>query len=479
MNNGCMNDRELNLRDSLLYEITQKEVQAGFYNIKADGVSIYNFIKRGVRLWLLHCNGIELKTEPLKIEKSIYRKVVLKSLWHLFLLFICNKKFTNLLYSTRTYKVDGKFMDKFVDPLIDFSGIGDSYIVIENRVGLHNVPRLHAQGVIYGEGIDWIAEKIASFKMRRSNNTISKKYEELKDLIESTFSGTDLSKTNYKKFVIRGYYIVKLYRFIFRRFGIKNLWFPQRSAALCLIAAAKKEGVRVFELQHGMIKTLSSSYGGDLDADSLFIPDTYLTYCKMSDYRILGMQEKDVVEVGYAFVNYLKSVKRESISDGYDKRVLFISDLPNEERRKRFLPFFLDFAKQNHNVAFYYRPHPEEWLSDEQKREFGVVKNIFLNDNKEDLFSTMLNFDNVLGINSTGLYDALDLGRKVGRFSIDGLCKPLFWDEGDEKYFYLVSDNASFQDFINAPTDLKPSKEVYKPFNVTLFNELLNSNGCL
>jgi hypothetical protein len=461
----------------VIHNTVRKELESGLYNIRFDGIGLYHFIKRGLRTWILHCNGYDISYKIPTLSDSKYKKVVWKSFWQLIGLLMKGKKYANFIYAFRTDKIDGVYMDKFTDPLIDYSDVGKSYIVFEGgRNGIHHSPRAHSDKVIYADAIDWLADILTNRELKHKNSGYHNKWDELKSIIEKTFPETDLDKTKYKYYVLKGLYIVKIYRHIFRRLHIKNFIAPARASFLYLIPAAKLEGIRVFELQHGANYGLNRMYAGRMDYDFLFMPDRFLSYGDFSDksYDAFGLRREDYVEIGWAFVNYLKTIKQEKISDGFDQRVLFISDLVIPEIRERFITHLISLARQNPTVLFYYRKHPDEIIDESQKETLFSKNNIVIDNVSENIFTEIMKFDNVIGINSSGLYDALNLGKKVGKFSISGVCEPRFLSEGDEQFFYLVSDNESFVWFMNAPLDLKPKKVVYKPFNASIMNNELS-----
>ncbi|MBO7635469.1 MAG: hypothetical protein J6S89_02715 [Paludibacteraceae bacterium] len=471
-----MEDYKYSGAELVIHETVKKEQESGLYDIKLDGIGLYHFIKRGLRTWLLHCNGYEISYNLPSLPKSKYKKVVWKSFWQLIGLLLKGKKYNNFIYAFRTDKINGVYMDKFTDPLIEYSDVGKSYIIFEGgRNGIHNSPRVHSDKVVYADAIDWFASILAKRKLKQKNCEYHKKWDELKCVIEKTFPETDLSKTNYKYYIIKGLYIVKIYRHIFKRLRIKNFIAPARASFFHLIPAAKQQGIKVFELQHGANYGLNRMYAGRIDYDNLFMPDRFLTYGGFSDisYNAFGLLREDYIEIGWAFVNYLKTIKQEKISDGFDQRVLFISDLVIAEPRQKFWEHLKFLASQNPSVLFYYRPHPEETLNESQKEELTLNGNIVIDDVSESIYTEIMKFDNVIGINSTGLYDALNLGKKVGRFSIRGVCEPRFLSEEDEQFFYVISDTESFVKFINSPEDLKPKKIVYKSFNANVFNNEL------
>lgn len=472
-----MGKHDFSNQEKIIKETVLKEQESGLYNIKIDGIGIYHFIKRGLRSWILHCNGIEMSYSPPIVSNSEHRKNVLKSLWQLFVLLLRGKKYNTFIYSFRTDKINGIYMDKFTDPLIDYSDIGKSYIVFESDGnGAHNRPRAHADKVVFADAIDWLADILAHCKLKQKDSIIQRKWEELKHTIEKTFPNTDLSKTKYKYYITKGLYIVKIYRFIFRRLKIRFFISPARASFLYLIPAAKQENVKVFELQHGAIYGFSRIYAGRIDYDPLFMPDKFFTYGDFPDnrYDAFGLLREDYINIGWAYGLYLSSYNKEEVlhNESVD-RVLFISDLIFPNQRELFIGHFIELAKKNPSIKFCYRRHPQEAITQSQREKLVSEKNIIIDDGSENIFSVIMKFDNVIGINSSGLYDALNLGKKVGKLRINGVCEPSFISKSDEQFFYLITDNQSFIEYIKAPMNSKPKKNVYSPFSAHVLNNEL------
>lgn len=457
-------------KEEVFKDMYEKEISGGCFDVKIDGISLYQFIKRGVRTWIMHCRGYEIGYKLPTASKWKRRKNIFRSLLQLIIVLISRKKYDNFIYSfSRTEKVNGKYVEKFTDPLIDYSNIGKSYIIFEpDFCGEHRRPRLHSGKIVYADSIAWLAKLIAQYKLRKRDDLFLSKWEELKQTIESSFPETDLSKTNYKRYVVEGYYVTKIYQLIFKYLGIKNFISPTRPAHLFLIPAAKKENVKVFELQHGLCYDLTNrTYGGYMDP--MFTPDYFLSFGEIQNAIFYGIDEKNVVNIGWAFKKYLDKIakKRDSGRD-----VLVISDGVLQDFQKKLLDAILLLAKLNRDVKFSYRPHPEEILSHQQIEQIKTNPNISINDKSENLFVTLASFTYVIGTNSSGMYDALDMKKKVGKLAMCGLT-PFYSQLEDKNYFYEISNNESFVSFMNSPINEKPLREHYSMFNSKLLNDLI------
>lgn len=462
-------------REELFKDIFEREIKGGCFDVKLDNLSLYHFIKRGTRTWVAHCHGYELGyTLP---PSSVWecKKNILLSLIQIVCILVRGKKYDNFIYSfSRLERVKGKYVEKFTDPLIDFSDIDKSYIIFEpDFCGTHKHPRLHSRKTIFADGIPWLAKILATHELRKSNSLFHQKWEELKSKIEDAFPETNLSKTNYKRYVVEGYYTVKIYQFIFRRLHIKNFIAPSRPSHLSLIPAAKKEGVKAYELQHGVLYELTHrTYGGFMDP--LFTPDKFLSFGIIKNASYYGINDKDVINIGWAFKCYL-----DQITDNHlikDNSVLVISEGVVKVVQKNVIKAVFFLADLNRDIHFYYRPHPEEVLSDEQLEEIRCHRNISIDEKSENLLVVLNSFSHVIGCNSSGMYDALDMKKRVGKLSLCGLV-PRYAQQEDRNYFYEISDNESFVQFMNNTIAEKPYRKHYSAYNKELLNKLIKSDS--
>ena len=461
--------------EEIYVDLFKREIEGGCYDVKIDGISLYQFVKRGIRVWILHCHGYEIGYNvPKVVSKWGRRKNIFLSLIQILWLIIRRKKYDNLVYAfPRTEKVKGFFVEKFTDPIIDFSDVGKSFIIFEPTFqGEHRRPRAHDDKIIYTDAINWLAHVIATYKLKKNDALISGKWEELKTKVEGVFPETDLSKTNYKQLIVECLYIVKIYQYIFKRLNVKNFIAPSRPSHLLLLPAAKRAGVKTFELQHGVCYDIKhKTYGGYMDP--MFTPDKFLSFGVINKAIYYGISDQDVVNIGWAFNNYLEQIITKGVEkERKEKEVLVVSDGVLKEIQEKILDAIFSFADKNRDIYFTYRPHPEETLSSNQIERIKSRQNVSLDDNTENLLVVLGSFENVIGGNSSGMYDALDMKKKVAKLSLNGLV-PKYSTPGDEKYFYEIYDDESFVRFINSPKGEKPYKEHFSPFNSELLNALI------
>ena len=461
-------------KEEVFKDIYEREIKGGCFDVKIDDLSLYQFIKRGVRAWIAHCHGYEIGYNLPILSKWERRKNIFWSLLQLTFILIRGREYDNFIFSfPRTEKIRDKYVEKFTDPLIDYSDIGKNYIIFEPGYrGIHRHPRLHSNKIIYADSVAWLANLIANYKLKKKDSLFLSKWEELKTSIETIFPETNLSETNHKRYVIEGYYTVKIYQFIFRHLKIKNFISPSRPSHLLLIPAAKKENAKVFELQHGVCYDLTNrTYGGHMDP--MFTPDKFLAFGEVKNAEFYGIGEHDVINIGWAFRLYLNQATVKSARK--EKSVLIISEGSLKDIQEKILNAIFLLAESNEDIHFCYRPHPDEEMSVQQVTQICNHPNISIDDKSENLMVVMNSFTHVIGCNSAGMYDALDMKKMVGKLSMCGLV-PRYTQIEDEKYFYNISDNESFVHFINTTESEKTYRGHYTEFNKELLNHLIQDS---
>ena len=183
-----------------------------------------------------------------------------------------------------------------------------------------------------------------------------------------------------------------------------------------------------------------------------------------------GIDINQIKVIGFAFNDYLSQFyKGETAVSPND--VLIVSD---PHITDKMIAACLILAKANPSIHFYYRAHPGEILSDTQKDNLLCLKNIHLDDNSVNLLVVLQRFSHILGENSTAIYEALSLGKKVGKLYMEGL-SPKDIDKDDPDYFWRIEDTNSFEEFINASPEEKKQRKIYSKFNRKLFEDLVLS----
>ena len=404
---------------------------------------------------------------PLRSKKKKFR-----SLWS----FLCSSvQVVGLLLSKKTPKnlliafprldtIAGKYVDKFTDPIVDSTTIGENYIIFEHgRGGQHLTPRYHSNKIIWIDSLAIISYVVSRVRIKSFKNNNQDILKSLFACIDSFMNNQWYSRDVFEKSIYEYLIYGKMYEFIFRRLKIMNLFAVTRPVVE--FTAAKKNRIRTFELQHGITYGETSTYSGY--RDELMMPDFFLAFGDNKPKEVYGIAVERIVNIGWAFPNLLRNAECPIKPNSSD--VLVISD---PEVTDAMIAAVSSLAKSFPNSVFYLRPHPHEHYTEEQISAISKVSNMRIQDNKINIALILQSFTYVLGESSSVLYEALANGNMVGKLFMKGL-SPKYLEKEDTKAFCEIHNEQDFRAFIEGNWHPEVKKSIYSPFNAERLNSLL------
>lgn len=455
--------------NSIIKELSKKEIDFGLYNAKINDVSIYAFIRHVIRRAYMEKAGGQVMDLQLKIDKKSLFESALLSLFHLIKLFLSHKSVSNVLYSfPRVDKVGDYYIDKFTDPFVDVSSIGEDYIILDHgRAGRHPQPRLHHNKIIFTDLIDIYS---VIYSKLFSSRFYSKHKEEFDDLYNSIRKGldVDIEKTRIINSFLRIYvYSYGIY-YILKHISAKRVLGPARAQLYAPFYAAHKLGLKTFELQHGITYGESILYSGY--REKMIMPDYFLAFGDNKPNNVYGIDERRIINIGWAFYDYVAKIQGKDEYNYQD--VLVISD---PEITDSIVSAVLRLASVYPSSTFYIRPHPHEVITDKHLKMIEQTPNVKLQDKSINIAIVLQGFTHVVGENSTVLYEALADHKKVGKLCLCGL-HPKYLEESDKDCFWEIGNEIDFERYINDDINAKKNKSIYSPFNRVLFEKTIGLN---
>ena len=454
--------------DKIINSLCEREEKSGCYDCEVAGIKVYNLIRFEVRNIYLQARGYSFVEEYKGANYFEILRAITKSTFQLGKIWFGKKKYDTLFYPfLRLDHVGNFYLDKFTDPIIDSCDLGDYIIFERGKRCIHPRPRLHHQKVVYTNLIDVTSDLIAKFFPGLFKRKYHEELERLFYSIGLTLDGIDYDKSYILNHILHYFCFIKVYAILLRRMGIKKIFAPSRANIISLTYAAKMNNIIVNEFQHGITYGETALYSGRRERD--FVPDYFLAFGNTPPRNVYGIDESKIYNIGWAFQDYIDEIQTDT--EISDKDVLVISGPCMTDK---ILSATFRLAKDNLDVHFVVRPHPAEVVSDEHRESVERYSNVNFQDPKINVAVAMRPYHNIIGENSTVLYEALTYGKKVARFCFEGFA-PRYLTPEDEECFWKVNDMASFKAFIEGKAEDKKSMKIYSKFDKELFMKIYNS----
>lgn len=244
---------------------------------------------------------------------------------------------------------------------------------------------------------------------------------------------------------------------------IKRVFITQNGLQKGLIKAAKDNGIKVYEFQHGSFEKdhLAYSYPETINYNSnIIFPDLLLTF---SEYwgSYFNVPAKKIVPVGNDYFN--NSIQ------GYPNAdcILVISSIIHGHE---LAPLTIELAKTYPDKQFKFKLHSNEYYKAESYiAQFTGYNNITIVKDEISISELLSQSVLVLLINSTVIYEALNQQRKVVIYK-----RGNYFNPNQKKQFanlFFINESHELSDILKAPNS-KSVLTFFKPFNT----EILSTN---
>ena len=213
-----------------------------------------------------------------------------------------------------------------------------------------------------------------------------------------------------------------------------------------VIHGAKLAGTRFVELQHGSIYKQHPGHNWPEGIEVDLVPDEFLHW---GDYWVQDLRFAQVTKVKLAGAIPAISAAMLASSSSVDNQVLFMSSY---DITTRLFSCALELSKARPELTIIYKGHPREDLSHqiEYLKTNKSHSNLRIVENKATALDLIAESEFVVGVNSTALFEAAALKKKVLVIDIPGweIAKPLI-ENGDAT---LVSQGAQLSEAIDRAT---------------------------
>lgn len=458
-------------RSELLSVFSRREQDLDLFDLTIDGYFVYGFLCRELRKRFIDVNSTTADKDTIVQPKKKTCKYVIVSFLQLMALRLFKKHIDTFIYSFyRVDRVGSLFLDKFSDPLVEFSSIKESYVIFEKSNNyVHKTPRAHNSKVVY---TDYIEQKAIKYAKRNISSFVAKHrvdFELLWEKLDALMGDLSYSKEWVASRILRDISMMSFYRRFFSLHRIKRFIAPCRAVFLPHMYVCKELNIPVFELQHGVNYSMDSitclGYG-----NKHFIPDYFLSYGEIQHAERYGIEPDRIVNIGWAFYDYIKGYLS---SDSFNQNhVLVITNNLSINPLFRFIEIL---ASNSPSIVFGVRLHPLARMTEFAQQVVQKNENIVLRDNSINIALELNKYQMVIGDNSTVLVEALNYGKKVGKISFESIV-PVYSSEVERNAVWEISGVSSFRDFVNSHHKKGMSYKLYSPFNLVLFEQTIHIN---
>ena len=427
------------------------------------GLPVWRFVRFSFRIKYL--NIVNKSSSPVIRKKRIIADT-LKSFWKGFCLIVTQKKVSTIIIPhPRLYYVGGQYIDRLTDPIIDASGIQDYIILERQQNGEHRKPRVHNDKVMYLDFVENMALVLTPLFRPFLAWKYKKQIDGLYRLLDATFQLNDETyKNRFIAFVTRkvlSYYLVKP---IINNLRPQRVFMAPRASFDHVIRCCKDLGITTIELQHGITPGETELYSGTYN--SAYDTDYFFCFGKANIGLQFGIPVERIVNIGFAYKEYVNTIGL----DKYSSKTALVTSEPHIT--DILIDVIISLAKVNPDCEFHIRNHPQEKITDDIKAKTKDYPNIQFVSNKVESFCALSQYENVLGENSSVMYEAMSMHKKVGRLNFGGL--HVIESEMIHGGFKINSVE-DFNTFMNQPyNDENDSKEVYSDFNIEAFKSVFD-----
>lgn len=456
------------MESSLLSDIDKKEQSLGLYDESVIGIPFWRLVRFQVRVsYLREHDGFINKTVTDRIDLKNHVKNFFRSLYEFLRILLKGKKFKHVIFAfPRLQKVRGVFVDKFTDPVIRFSKIQENYIIFQrHQAGKHWQPRYDTDHIVKTDFFEILIRLIGfciyPFVIIIYGKSVYRTYRKAKNMYRLGIKHLLLFFFQLSVFLVH----VFLWYQVLKKIKAKCIFVVNRQNFFPQICACKKLNITAYELQHGITCGDSALYTGPYD--TRIDPDFFLAFGDRWVGPQFGISVNKIINIGWAYKMF---IEEDRVGDNLFKNAVLVISSP--EISVQICTTVSALAEAYPELEFHVRLHPQEELTSQQVASICKNRNIQIKDNKEESSVALLAYQYVIGENSSVLYEALTLGKKVGKICFNGLnVEPVNRMKGDG--FYYIESIPDFNSFLNEENrQVCHGEEFYADFKVHVVNEL-------
>jgi hypothetical protein len=294
-----------------------------------------------------------------KLKKILKKSLIFKNISFGFKNWFKNYDFIFFSDSNERRLIEGLYKDKIADDIIDRLPGKTLLIELPNDSHYRNVYSKH----IVSESILLLFSLLLKFSIKSSH------IKELDELLEK-----EGIKINYQKTIkyFNSQYVI--YKKLLRIYKPKIVFVNCADCRMALVKAAHELGIKVAEVQHGVINDKHYAYVSDLNLNRSYYPDILLSF-GLNETKIKNLIIKRVIPIGSYYLNYIKHnfkldkrIKR--IISKY-KVIIGVTLQDLDWTFEGMIDFVKSLAKQKQNYLFILIPR--KWKVEKNLEEKNII----------------------------------------------------------------------------------------------------------
>jgi hypothetical protein len=403
------------LHAHLVQELAAWEHDQGLFDYRLGGIPLWRLIRsRQISGFLSRAGvrGLDNYNRPKLADLLHFLGGLGLSLVHTMRL----RRYRHLVVGFARRRLDGgAWVDTFFDPLIDIMGRDDTLCIERPFVGRHFRPA-RTQHLMYYDWVKAVAAAagrvfywVVGLRSRAPVDALAK--------IVADRLGTPAQSV--RRALLRGYADFwverQCARFIVDRVAPTTLLLINRGINHGMIAACRERGVKVYELQHGVMHV--NGYKQRTRYDEHIDPHGFLTFGECWNRFDWGVPKDAVQVVGYRYIWEQRQRQRLSGPPRGDA-VMLISE---PGCWKELAQPFSEIVARHPGTQFILKLHPQDVGDWPSRYSAGLAANVtVVDDPSADLYDLFGRCRAAVGFGSTALYEASFYGLKVCLLNADG-----------------------------------------------------------
>jgi hypothetical protein len=388
-----------------------------------------------------------------KFKKNLKKIKKLKNIFYGFKNWFRNYDYIFMSDSSQRKVINNLYKDKLMDDIIDKIGGKSLLIELPNPNHYKNV---HTRYIVSQSLLDFLIFIYSSFLKL----FISVENKQLDNIFKR-----EKININYKKLILKRRVESKLYKLFFSIYKPKAIFIICGYCRFGAVKVAKDLGIKVIELQHGVINEVHYGYVSSIRLNKNYIPDILLSF-GLYETTIKNLLIKKIIPIGSYYLNYLKNnFKTDKTLNSIIQRYKYSVGISLQDQDWEYngmLSFIKNLSSKNLDVLYILIPR-------HRKDKLPLSENIILYD-RLDCYNIIMHCNVHMSLYSSCALEAPSLGVPNILININNFAK-LYYNKMLDKYHTkIVISPKDVLKYLPKITSLEKEKIILKNEKIFVSN---------